>query len=79
MRVDIGDYISRYGRVKMVKREGNLLLISDDVALIAELQRRKELKKYILAQIDAHTVQVEAAMRGHVKQALVEIGYPPRT
>src|SRR3954468_23811485 len=51
VRVDIGDYISRYGRVKLVKREGNLLLISDDVALIAELQRRKELKKYVLEQI----------------------------
>jgi DNA excision repair protein ERCC-3 len=76
VRVDIGDYISRYGRVKLVKREGDLYLVSDDAALIAELVRRKELKKYVLAQVDARTLRVEAAMRGHIKQALVEIGYP---
>ncbi|MCW5851954.1 MAG: DEAD/DEAH box helicase [Anaerolineae bacterium] len=76
VRVDITDYISRYGRVKMVKRDGRLLLVSDDVALITELVRRKEIKKYILETVDAHTLRVEPAMRGHVKQALVEVGYP---
>ena len=76
VRVDIGDYISRYGRVKLVKRRGELFLTSDDRALIVELQRRKELRPYILAAVDENTLHVNAAMRGHIKQALVTIGYP---
>jgi len=76
VRVDIVEAIARYGRVKLVKRDGQLFLVSDDVALMAELQRRKEVRPYILAVIDATTLRVDAAMRGHVKHALVTVGYP---
>src|SRR5262245_36286173 len=44
VRVDISEYISRYGRVKLIQHEGNLHLISEDVALIAELYHHKLLK-----------------------------------
>ena len=76
VRVDIGESISRYGRVKLVKRDGHLFMVSDDVPLMAELQRRKEIRPYIQAVIDARTLRVDAAMRGHIKHALVTIGYP---
>jgi DNA excision repair protein ERCC-3 len=76
VQVDIEDYISRYGRVKLTWREDELVLISDDAALIAELVRHKLLTPYIAAQIDAHTVRMDPARRGHIKQALVNIGYP---
>lgn len=76
VRVDVSDYISRYGRVKLIKRDGQLLLISEDVALITELARRKEIKVYILAALDAKTLLMDATMRGHIKHALVEVGYP---
>lgn len=76
VRVDIEDYISRYGRVKLIRHNGDLLLTSDDKALIAELARHKLLIPYIVAQIDPQTLQVNSARRGHIKQALVNIGYP---
>ena len=76
VRVDIGDYISRYGRVKLTWRDNEMVLVSDDAALIAELVRHKLLIPYIVAQIDRHTIQVDPARRGHIKQALVNIGYP---
>lgn len=76
VRVDIEDYISRYGRVKLTLRDNNLLLISDDAPLIAELVRHKLLAPYIIAQLDAYTLQMDPARRGHIKQALVNIGYP---
>lgn len=76
VRVDIADSISRYGRVKLIKRGGQLLLTSTDTLLMTELTRRKELKPYILAQLDPATLLVNTAMRGHVKHALVQIGYP---
>ncbi len=76
VQVDIGDYISRYGRVKLLRRNGDLLLTSQDVALMIELARHKLLIPYINKKIDPHTLQVDPARRGHIKQALVNIGYP---
>lgn len=76
VRVDVADYISRYGRVKLTWRDNDLVLLSDDTALIAELARHRLLAPYIIAQIDDLTLQVEPARRGHIKHALVNIGYP---
>src|SRR2546427_7194267 len=39
--VDIRDYISRYGRIKLVRDGDDLLLHSEDAALIAEVQRHR--------------------------------------
>ncbi len=74
--VDIHEYMGRYGRVKLVKRAAGLCLISDDIPTLEELRHRRELKPYILARLDPHTLLVDTARRGHVKQALVKIGYP---
>ncbi|MFO7631506.1 MAG: DEAD/DEAH box helicase [Caldilinea sp.] len=76
VRVDITEAITRYGRVKLIKRDNQLLMTSEDASLLIELQRRKELQPYILGVIDTHTLCVDAAMRGHIKQALVNVGYP---
>jgi DNA excision repair protein ERCC-3 len=76
VRVDVADYISRYGRVKLTWRDKDLVLLSDDTALIAELARHRLLAPYIIARIDDLTLQVEPARRGHIKQVLVNIGYP---
>ncbi len=76
VQVDIADYVSRYGRVKLIRRNGDTLLTSQDVPLIAELMRHKLLAPYIIAQIDSRTLRVDGARRGHIKQALVNIGYP---
>jgi DNA excision repair protein ERCC-3 len=76
VRVDVADYISRYGRVKLAWRDTDLILVSDDAALMAELSRHKRLVPYILAPIDAFSLRVDPARRGHIKQALVLIGYP---
>jgi DNA excision repair protein ERCC-3 len=76
VRVDIEDYVARYGRVKLVRRNGDIVLSSEDAALIAEIARHKLLTPYILARIDALTLRVDPARRGHIKQALVNIGYP---
>ncbi|MEO8287298.1 MAG: DNA repair helicase XPB [Chloroflexota bacterium] len=74
---DIKDYISRFGRLKLVKSDdGALLLKSEDPMLIAEVARNKKVQPHVLAQIDRNTLQVDPRMRGHVKQALVLFGYP---
>ena len=76
VEVDIREYIERYGRVRLIRRGDDLLLTSDDVALILELTRQKELRPYILSRENSHTLRLDPARRGHVKQALVNVGYP---
>lgn len=76
VRTDIQDYISRYGRLKLIKDDAGLLLISDDRALIAEISHHNKIKPFICEAVDAHILRVDPTQRGHLKQALVLIGYP---
>jgi DNA excision repair protein ERCC-3 len=76
VRVDIYDYISRYGRVKLIMRDDALLLVSDDTPLLVEINRHKRMLPFIIRQVDDLSLQVDASQRGHIKQVLVQIGYP---
>ncbi len=76
VRVDIYEYISRYGRVKLIMRDGALMLVSDDRPLLIEIARHKQMQPFIIERVDDLTLRVDASQRGHVKQALVQIGYP---
>jgi DNA excision repair protein ERCC-3 len=76
IKADIYDYMHRYGRLKLVKQEGRLVLTSPDAALITEIVRHKRMEPYLLQQLDEHTLEVDPARRGHVKQALIYIGFP---
>src|SRR5258707_3613491 len=74
--VDIREYISRYGRLKLIREGEALLLISEDAALIAEVMHHRRTQPYLLRQLNSHTIQVDASRRGHIKQALIHIGFP---
>jgi len=74
--VDIREYMSRYGRIKLIREGDALLLTSTDTALMAEILHHKRTQPYLLRQIDSHTIQVDASRRGHIKQALIHIGFP---
>ena len=74
--VEIKDYISRYGRIKLIRDGEQLLLKSDDPLLILEAARHKQTSQYVLEQIDRHTLLVEPSRRGHIKQALIAMGFP---
>ena len=73
---DIREYISRYGRIKLIRDGDALLLTSSDTALIAEIIHHKRTQPFLLRQLDTNTLQVNAARRGHIKQALIHIGFP---
>jgi len=76
IKADIHDYMSRYGRLKLFKAGDHLVLSSPDTALITEIAHHKRMEPYLLQQTDAHTLEVDPARRGHVKQALIHIGFP---
>jgi len=73
---DIHDYMGRYGRVQLLKEDGQLVLFSADTALIAEIAHHKRMEPYLLQQTSAQRLVVDPARRGHIKQALISIGFP---
>jgi len=75
---DIKDYVSRYGRLKLFKKEDSNLhiLFSEDEALIIELAHNKVMEPFIEARIDAHNLLIKKGTRGRLKQALIKLGFP---
>lgn len=73
---DIRDYVARYGRVKLIREGDQLFLVADDLAMMAELSRQKRLLPFVLEAISPLKLRIDPLRRGHVKQALVTIGYP---
>jgi DNA excision repair protein ERCC-3 len=77
VRRDIEDYVSRYGRVKLLKGEGRQLrLVSADPALLLEIERHKTIAPLLSGRDSERALIVDQAQRGHIKQALLQIGYP---
>src|SRR5947209_8122293 len=73
---EIREYISRYGRLKLIRNGDMLLLTSDDPTLIVEVIHHKRTQPYVLQQLDRHTLLVEGSRRGHIKQSLIHMGFP---
>ncbi|MEP7355685.1 MAG: DNA repair helicase XPB [Anaerolineales bacterium] len=76
VRAEIIEQVGRYGRIRLYRHDGDLLLHSDDAALIAEIARHKTVAPFIKAQPDAHTLLADLGHRGRLKQALLGVGYP---
>ncbi len=73
---DIEEYVGRYGRVKLMREGENLILFCDNAALMAEILNQKKTQLYLREPLDARRVLIAAGRRGHLKQALLQIGYP---
>ncbi len=74
---DIRDYVSRYGRVKLDRLDEHaLVLMCDNPTLMIELSRHKTVAPLLSQQIDETRFRVQPGNRGHLKQALIKIGFP---
>ncbi len=73
---EVQDFVARYGRLKLERRDGQLVLVSQDAPLLAEVLRHKVVSPFLTGQLDPFTLAVLPDRRGHVKQALIKIGYP---
>ena len=82
---EIIDYVSRYGRVKLMKGsdlnpnragDNDLVLHAEDPVLMAEITHSESVKNLLGKSIDPQTVSVPYQVRGHIKQALIKIGFP---
>lgn len=73
---EVNEYLNRYGRVQLVKRKSNLILQGDSKELITELSYLKQLQPFILEALSETELQVDPAMRGHLKMELTQAGFP---
>ncbi|MBM3472926.1 MAG: helicase [Armatimonadetes bacterium] len=76
VREDIRDTMGRYGRLKLIRREGLLLLISEDEILLTEIESQREMYGVLARRISPHAVIVDPLARGQIKQRLVKLGWP---
>jgi len=72
----IKEQMKRYGLLRLVMRGDSLVLESKDATLINEILYNKKFKNYIIDRIDDNSLTVHKLYRGHVKQALIKIGFP---
>ena len=72
----IAEQMRRYGLIRLVKKDGGMLLVSSDSLLLNEIVRDRKIQSYIAGTVDEFTVEVKADLRGHIKQALIKMGFP---
>jgi DNA excision repair protein ERCC-3 len=75
--VDVVDTMGRYGRLQLTQSPVHgLVLVALDRAVLEEVLRQRRIAPLLGARIDDDTVVVHPSERGHLKQALLKIGWP---
>jgi DNA excision repair protein ERCC-3 len=75
--VDVVDTMGRYGRLQLTHSPlHGLVMVAFDRAVLEEVLRQKKIAPLLGARIDDDTVIVHPSERGHLKQALLKIGWP---
>jgi len=67
----------RYGKVRIVREEDALSLETDDPFIMAQLQAEKSVNRYFTGEVEDNRVPIDAGYRGHIKQALMGVQFPP--
>jgi len=73
---DIEEFLSRYGRLRLVRREKRLVHESEDPALLRELAVSSVLESFLVGTEADGSLHMDDAKRGDVKQELLRVGYP---
>lgn len=75
--IDIAETMSRYGRLQLSNHPVHgLVLQALDPTVLEEVLRSRKITPLLGARIDETTVFVHPSERGHLKQALVRLGWP---
>lgn len=75
--IDVAEIMSRYGRVRLQSHPAHgLTLESDEVPVLEELARHKEIGAMLGPRIDANTFAVPPSERGRIKQELLKAQWP---
>ena len=74
--VEIRDFASRYGRMRLLRDERGLILRANDVPLAEEVARNKHVAPLLEERLSPLEFRIAPRARGDIKQALVKIGFP---
>jgi DNA excision repair protein ERCC-3 len=74
---EIQDHGTRYGKLRLVERDGRLALEMDDRGLFYELENQRSLQGLLAEPYpDLRGIYLENGMRGEVKLQLIRLGHP---
>ena len=75
--VDVAETMDRYGRLQLANDPAHgLVLRGLDRAVLVEVAKSKKLAGMLGATLDPDTIAVHPSERGHLKQALLKLGWP---
>jgi len=75
--VDVAETMDRYGRLQLVNDPVHgLVLRGLDRAVLVEVAKTKKIAGMLGARLDDDTIAVHPSERGHLKQALLKLGWP---
>lgn len=75
--IDIAETMGRYGRLRLESDPVHgLVLITTDSAVLTEVARARKVAPMLGTRIDNETFAVHPSQRGHLKQALLKLGWP---
>lgn len=72
----IQEQMKRYGLLSLKMDNDDLILHSKDPVLLNEMTYNKKIQNYLIERLDAERIKVKKIYRGHIKQALIKIGFP---
>ena len=73
---DIDDYMSRYGRLRLVKILDDYYIETDDHTLLAEVCQHRLVMPHLSGPVADGRVKIKDGERGFIKHALIQVGYP---
>jgi DNA excision repair protein ERCC-3 len=73
---DIEDYMSRYGRITLVRENDEFWLEAEDAVLLAEVCAHRLVSPHLATPPLGGRAKVKNGERGFVKHALIRVGYP---
>ncbi|RME89335.1 MAG: helicase [Candidatus Hydrogenedentota bacterium] len=77
LNAEIVTQVSRYGKLKLQRDEkGELVLTTKEPNYLREILRNKKVQEFIEGRKDKNSLYVKSGFRGHIKQALIKIGFP---
>ena len=74
--VEIRDYASRYGRLRLTRDADHLVLTAADRPLAEEISRHKHVAPLLIERLSNVEFRVAPIDRGKLKQALIKAGFP---
>jgi DNA excision repair protein ERCC-3 len=74
--VEIDDFASRFGRLKLRRDGKGLLLTADSEPLAEEMVHTPSIEELLAERVSKTEFHIKAAHRGRIKQALIKAGFP---